>query len=269
MDRLNSITQKGMLIELIHLLNQRESERIALYGSLAAANNIYFSADFVSFLFSISARLPIDRVAAQTPIFPEWNGSVLCPFYSTLQFKDFSIIGSSFEFQILRPTSGVFVSKLFITDSSNLIQTVFDEKDENNGEVVPSAYIADNLDSANFKTYYLALGDKSNPISAKTVYSFQEKFRLDRYLDGWYEFSIEDGGDANYADWAFRVRASPPIYSQKLIPEAIAETIGRLDFASDPSQVASIVIDAQNLKVNIEVLISFTENYSYPLIITA
>lgn len=269
MYQLKSLSQKGMLIELIHLLNQAESKRIALYGSLAAANNIYFEADFVQFIFSVSAKLPIDRLAAQTPVFPEWNASVLCPFFCRLQFNGFSIIGGGFEFELMRPTSGDFVSKLFITDLIQVIQTIFDESDNNDGAVITSSsYTANNLD-LNFKTYHLAIGAKNNPINNGTVYSYQGNFQLDRYFDGWYEFSAEDGGDSNFLDWAFKVRALPIVYLPKLIPEAIAETMARLEIDGDPTQVASLQVDLPNLKANIEIVIRFNEDYGYPLKITA
>jgi len=266
MYQLRSLSLKGMLIELIHLLNQAESERIAMYGSLAAANNIYYEADFVNFIFSVSAKLPIDSAAAQTPVFPEWNTTVLCPFYSRLQFKDFSIIGSGFEFEIKAPTTGVFISKLFVTNSNQMIETIFDEVDGNTGEVSPATnYLANNLD-VDFKTYFLALGAKNNPIGSQTVYSYQNNFRLDRAFDSWYEFSIEDGGDQNFADWKFKVRALPPVYLPRLIPQAIIEAMGRI--TNDGVSLTSLRLDVPNLKALIEISLKFNPDYGHPLKIT-
>lgn len=265
MDRVKSSTDKGKLIELVYLLNQYENERIALYGSLAAANNIYMEADFFNFIFSISAILPIDGMAAQTPIFPEWNSYILYPFYSILQFQNFSITGGAFEFEMLRPTGGAFVSKLFITDLANVIQTVYDEVDENDGTVVPAQNVISSGLDINFKKYYLALGFKNNPLGNGVVFSNQNNFRLDRVVDGWHELSIEDGGDSNFADWAFKVRALPPIYQAISVPEAIILTMQRISFAGDPSQLLDLQVDLPNLKVNIEAAIKFNENYATPL----
>ena len=269
MDRLRSLTDKGMLIELVYLLNQYESERIAIYGSLAAANNIYMEADFTNFLFSISAILPIDTIAAQTPIFPEWNKSILYPFYSILEFDNLSITGGAFEFEMIRPTSGAFVSKLFITDFTNVIQTIYDEVDGNNGEVIPSGKVISSGLDINFQRYYLALGFKNNPLGNGVIFSNQNSFLFTGFVNGWYEFLIEDGGDSNFSDWAFKVRGLPPIYQPLLVPQAIILTMQKLnaraDFANDPSQLLDLQIDLPNLKVNIEAALRFTENYATPL----
>lgn len=269
MYKIEAKTDKGILIELIYLLNQYENARIALYGSLAAANNISISADFVDFSISVSAILPIDNVAAETPIFPEWNNSILYPFYSILQFENFYILGGAFEFEMLQPTSGAFVSKLFTTDLYSVIQSIFDESDSNDGSTIPIGIVLSNSLDTNYKKYYLGLGDKNNPLGSKAKFSNGSNFRFDRFFEEWYEFSVEDGGDQNFVDWRFRVRGLPPVYQILLVPDAIVRTMRRLNFANDDSQIAELKIDSPNLKVNLEIDLKFNPNYENPLKISA
>lgn len=264
---LKSESDEARLIELLYQLNQEESARIALYRSLAAANNINLIADFSNFSFLISAVLPIDSIAANTPIFPEWNASVMYPFYSILLFKDIQIKGGSFQIEVIPPTSGAFISTLFLADKNkNFIQDIFIESDSNDGSVSPTTATL-NLD-INFAPYFLALGIKGAAKQGqRIIWSDENNFRFDGIENG-YLFSIEDGGDTNFLDWKIRISPNGFIYQPLLIPEAILLTAQRISFA-DPFQAFQATIDAENLKINFEGAISFLENWTHPLKILA
>jgi hypothetical protein len=80
MDRINSSTRSGILLETLYYLDKYETERIILYKSLQTANRIQISIDFSTQLIYISAILPINSVDLtksitdpQRVVFPNWN----------------------------------------------------------------------------------------------------------------------------------------------------------------------------------------------------
>lgn len=83
MDRINSQTRSGILLESLYYLDKYENERMSLYKSLVTANRIQIYFDFSTKLIYISAILPIDSVDLKKTItspdrivFPDWNEKV-------------------------------------------------------------------------------------------------------------------------------------------------------------------------------------------------
>lgn len=83
MDKINSQTRSGILLESLYYLDKYENERIVLYKSLVTANRIKIDFDFSAKSIYISAILPIDSVDLTKPIvdpdrvvFPDWNEQV-------------------------------------------------------------------------------------------------------------------------------------------------------------------------------------------------
>ena len=83
MDKINSQTRSGVLLESLYYLDKYENERIVLYKSLVTANRIKIDFDFSAKSIYISAILPIDSVDPtkvitdpDRVIFPDWNEEV-------------------------------------------------------------------------------------------------------------------------------------------------------------------------------------------------
>lgn len=83
MDKINSQTRSGILLESLYYLDRYENERIALYKSLVTANRIQIYSDFLTKLIYVSAILPIDSVdltktitSPDRIVFPVWNEKV-------------------------------------------------------------------------------------------------------------------------------------------------------------------------------------------------
>ncbi|MBD2176905.1 hypothetical protein H6F42_08270 [Pseudanabaena sp. FACHB-1998] len=137
---------------------------------------------------------------------------------ATLVFADGpSLSGTEFEFEFLPPTVGSYVSELFVTDvaKSGVVQTLFTEVPSNNGSVTPNSVVLSGSWAATNGSYLLGWGNAGDPVLSATVYSNDTtpfQFRLDSSVGGWYTYAIEDikgGGDLDFNDGRFRVRAVP------------------------------------------------------------
>jgi hypothetical protein len=147
---------------------------------------------------------------------------------ATLLFADGPSIGSSkaFEFQFLPPTDGSFKSKLFVTDAAKTTsyQDLFVEPLTNDGSVNPNAVILSGSWAQGNGSFIIGWGDAYfsgqpalgvNPgVPAYSVFSNDSlpNFKFLSVDNGWYTYAIEDiigGGDLDYNDGKFRVRAVP------------------------------------------------------------
>ena len=137
-----------------------------------------------------------------------------------------SITGGKFEFEFIPPTDGSIRSKLFVTDTSKtaVVQNLFTEPESNNGTVTPGGVVESDASwAATAGTYILGWGNAYAPpgstpvvgIPSYGVYSNDPlpNFKLISSVGGWYTYGIEDialtGGDLDYNDGKFRVRAVP------------------------------------------------------------
>lgn len=139
---------------------------------------------------------------------------------ATLLFADGSNITSGkFEFEFIPPTDGAIRSTLFVTDKSSVLQTLFTEPDNNDGTVSPGGVVvSDSSWAATTGSFVLGWGFKNDPLRSgsypDTVFSdgALPNFKLVSSAGGWSTYAIEDiltGGDKDYNDGKFRVRAVP------------------------------------------------------------
>jgi hypothetical protein len=146
---------------------------------------------------------------------------------ATLSFASgpINLTSGKFEFEFLPPTKGSFISKLFVTDAAktSVSQTLFIEPPSNNGTVIPPGVVTSSASwAATGGNYILGWGPVSAAgddvlASSKTVFSddtnpVQFKYVPAESLGGWHVFGIEDiagGGDKDYNDGKFKVRAVP------------------------------------------------------------
>lgn len=141
---------------------------------------------------------------------------------ATLLFADGgSLTSGKFEFEFLPPTDGAIRSTLFVTDTakSGVLQTLFTEPDNNDGTVTPNGVVASDASwAANTGSFILGWGFKDDPLRTgsypDTVFSngTLPNFKLVSSGGGWRTYAIEDiltGGDTDYNDGKFRVRAVP------------------------------------------------------------
>ncbi len=149
---------------------------------------------------------------------------------ATLLFADgpLSLTSKQFEFEFLPPTKGDFRSKLFVasTDKSSYFQTLFTEPFSNDGTVTPNGVVASTANwAATDDSFIVGWGraylSENNPILGVPDYAVYSNgtfpvdvpyFQLLSVDNGWYTFAIEDivgGGDGDFNDGKFRVRAVP------------------------------------------------------------
>ena len=138
---------------------------------------------------------------------------------ATLYFSDgsLSLTSDAFEFEFLPPTQGSYISQLFVTDllKTSVAQTLFVEPPSNNGTVISPGVVASSAWAATGGNYILGWGPVSG--SEPAVYSndvapVQFQYSAAESVGGWHVFKIEDikgGGDRDYNDGKFRVRAVP------------------------------------------------------------
>ena len=139
---------------------------------------------------------------------------------ATLFFADtnLSLVSDSFEFELLLPSRGNYKSTLFVADSGKgNVQNLFQETSfGDNSGFVSTSNVFSNAWSSGSGIYTLGLSSVNSDNTTKpTVYSSDTiplQFQQTANVGGWYTFGIEDikgGGDSDYNDIRFRVRAVP------------------------------------------------------------
>ncbi|MDX2254083.1 MAG: hypothetical protein NW214_01060 [Pseudanabaenaceae cyanobacterium bins.39] len=132
-----------------------------------------------------------------------------------------NLVGDTFEFEFLPPTDGAIRSSLFVTSlaKSSVLQVLFTEPDSNNGTVTPNGVVTSTGWASTAGSYILGWGFKNDLLRSgsypDTVFSNDAnpvQFKLLGSAGGWYTYGIEDilgGGDKDYNDGTFKVRAVP------------------------------------------------------------
>ena len=140
---------------------------------------------------------------------------------ATLFFAEnnLSLVSDSFEFQLILPSKGDYKSTLFVANDANgNVQNLFEEISfgDNSGFVSTSNVFSISSWASGNDIFSLGLSSVSPDGTIQpTVYSKDTnpfQFKQTGNVGGWYTFGTEDikgGGDSDYNDIRFRVRAVP------------------------------------------------------------